>query len=97
MKKHLLKVAVVLVIAISMASCYTVEMTVGTGPQTGLTIEKKNHYVIGGLVALSTANIKEMAGNSKNYSVTISHTILDGFIAALTGGLYTPTTTIVKK
>ena len=97
MKKHLLKVAVVLVIAISMASCYTVEMTVGTGPQTGLTIEKKNHYVISGLVALSTANIKEMAGTSKNYSVTITHSILDGFIAALTGGLYTPTTVIVKK
>jgi len=97
MKKMILRIAVVVVIAISMASCYTVTMTVGQGPQTGLEIERKNHYVIGGLVALSTADIKEMAGTSKNYSVTISHTILDGFIAALTGGLYTPTTTIVKK
>jgi hypothetical protein len=38
-----------------------------------------------------------MAGDAKNYQVTITHTFVDGLINALTSGLYAPTTTIVKK
>ena len=46
---------------------------------------------------IKTANPTQMAGDAKNYQVTISHTVVDGLINILTGGLYTPTTTIVKK
>jgi len=38
-----------------------------------------------------------MAGDAKNYQVTIKHTFVDGLIGLLTNGIYTPTTTIVKK
>jgi hypothetical protein len=38
-----------------------------------------------------------MAGDAKNYQVTITHSFIDGLLNALTGVLYTPTTTIVKK
>jgi hypothetical protein len=38
-----------------------------------------------------------MAGDAKNYEVTTTHSFVDGLINLLTGGLYTPTTTIVKK
>ena len=58
---------------------------------------EKNHFLIGGLAALKTADPTKMAGESKNYQVTIKHTFVDGLINALTSGLYTPTTTIVKK
>jgi hypothetical protein len=38
-----------------------------------------------------------MAGDAKDYQVTIEHTFVDGLINALTFGIYTPTTTKVIK
>jgi hypothetical protein len=84
-------------LCLSITSCYTVSYAVGTGSQTGVTVVEKNHFLIGGLAALKTADPTKMAGESKNYQVTIKHTFVDGLINALTSGLYTPTTTIVKK
>ena len=63
----------------------------------GVTVIEKNHFVVAGLAAIKTADPTKMAGDAKNYQVTISQTVVDGLINILTGGLYTPTTTIVKK
>jgi hypothetical protein len=82
---------------LSMASCYTLTYTVGTGTQTGETIKKKNHYLIYGIAPLKTSDPIKMAGDAKNYEVTIKHTFVDGLLNLLTYGLYTPTTTIVTK
>ncbi len=84
-------------IAIIMTSCYTYTFNVGDGAQTGVTITEKNHYVLYGLAALSTSDPQQMAGGSQNYTVIIEHTLIDGLLNALTGGLYTPTTTTVRR
>jgi hypothetical protein len=97
MKNKFLSLTVLAFLCLSMASCYTLSYAVGNGSQTGVTIVQKNHYLIGGLAALKTADPTKMAGDSKNYQVTITHTFVDGLINALTSGLYAPTTTIVKK
>lgn len=80
-----------------MSSCYTLSYTVGKGPQMGVTVIEKNHFVVAGLAAIKTADPTKMAGDAKNYHVTITHTFVDGLINLLTSGLYTLTTTIVKK
>lgn len=97
MKNKFLSFALVCLISLSMASCYTVSYAVGSGSQTGETIMEKNHYLVGGLAPIKTANPTQMAGDAKNYQVTITHTFVDGLINVLTSGMYTPTTTIVKK
>ena len=97
MKNKFLSLTVLAFLCLSMASCYTLSYAVGNGSQTGVTIVQKNHYLIGGLAALKTADPTKMAGDSKNYQVTITHTFVDRLINALTSGLYAPTTTIVKK
>ena len=97
MKNKFLSFALVCLISLSMASCYTVSYAVGSGSQTGETIMEKNHYLVGGLATIKTANPTQMAGDAKNYQVTITHTFVDGLINVLTSGMYTPTTTIVKK
>ncbi|NLA24592.1 MAG: hypothetical protein GX879_06460, partial [Bacteroidales bacterium] len=58
---------------------------------------EKNHYLIMGLAPIKTSNPTEMAEGAQNYSVTIKHSFIDGVLSAITGGIYTPTTTIVKK
>ncbi len=97
MKNKFLSFAVVCLLSLSMASCYTVSYAVGSGAQTGATVVEKNHYLIGGLAPIKTADPSKMAGDAKNYQVTITHTFIDGLINVLTSGFYTPTTTIVKK
>lgn len=97
MKKGLLKVTLTLAIAVMMTSCYTFTATVGNGPQTGTKIVAHNHYVIDGLAPVSTANTKDMVGDAKDYSITVTHSFVDGFLAMLTGGIYTPTTVTVTK
>lgn len=89
--------SLIFAIAIMMASCYTVTATIGKGSQTGVEVKKPNHFLIAGLVPLGIANVQEMSGGAKDYEITVTHTFVDGLLSAITGGLYTPTTTIVKK
>lgn len=97
MKKSFLKLSFIFAIAIMMTSCYTFTATIGKGPQTGTKIVAHNHYLIAGLAPVSTANVKELTGDAKDYSITVSHSFLDGFLNMLTGGIYTPTTVTITK
>lgn len=97
MKKKLIQFTAVACICITMTSCYTVSYVVGNGPVTGYQVKEKNHYLIAGLAPIKTADPVKMAGEAKDYEVTITHTFVDGLINLLTSGLYTPTTTIVRK
>ncbi len=97
MKKKIMNFALVSFLCISMTSCYTLTYAVGSGPQTGVEVTEKNHYVVAGLAPIKTSDPSKMAGDAKNYQVTITHTFIDGLLNFLTGGIYTPTTTIVKK
>ena len=86
-----------LALALSLNSCYTYTHTVGNGPQNGETVTKKNHYFIYGLAKGNLSDPNEMAENADDYEVTIQHTFVDGLLNVLTFGIYTPTTTTVKK
>lgn len=97
MKNILIRTCTVLSLALLLTSCYTYSYTVGNGSQTGQVVESKNTYLIYGLVDLETSDPVDMADGAANYDVTIEHTFLDGLLAAITFGIYTPTTTIVRK
>jgi len=97
MKKTVLNLVLVLAMAFSLTSCYTYSFTVGKGAQKGIEYKKMNHYLIYGLAPIGVSNPKEMAGGAEDYDVTIKHTFVDGLINAITFGIYTPTTTIVRK
>jgi hypothetical protein len=84
-------------ICFTMSSCYTYTVSVGKGAQGEKVVSAKNHYLIDGLAAVGTADAKKLIGDAKDYDITISHSFVDGLIAFLTGGIYTPTTVSVKK
>jgi hypothetical protein len=97
MKKVLFNLTFVFTVSVLMTSCYTLTYSVGEGAKTGVTVTEKNHYVIYGLAPIKTSDPTKMAGGAKDYTVTIQHTFIDGLLNAITGGIYTPTTTTVKK
>jgi hypothetical protein len=97
MKKTIFNLTLALGLSLMMTSCFTYTVTVGNGAQTGVEVRKMNHYLIYGLAPVGVSDPKVMAGGATDYDVTITHTFIDGLINALTFGIYTPTTTIVKK
>lgn len=97
MRKGILNGLVLLVLPLLLSSCYTLNYSVGEGAKSGREIKARNHYLIYGLAPVKISDPAKMAGDSKDYTVTIKHSFLDGLINALTGGIYTPTTTIVRK
>lgn len=97
MKKNFFSLFLVISISLLVSSCYTLTYSVGRGSQKGVTVEEKNHYLIYGLAPIKTSDPVKMAGGAADYTVTISHTFVDGLLNAITGGIYTPTTTKVTK
>lgn len=97
MRKLVLNFVLLISVTLLLSSCYTLTYSVGRGAQKGMEIKEKNHYLIYGLAAIKTSDPTKMAGGAEDYDVTITHSFVDGLINAITGGIYTPTTTIVKK
>ncbi|WP_282039148.1 Bor family protein [Saccharicrinis aurantiacus] len=98
MKKGFLKVmGVALTCTFLMSSCYTYTSVVGDGAQGSKEVTEWNHYVIFGLAPVGVSNSKDMAGDSEDYEVTTTQTFVNGLVSAVTFGIYTPTTTTVKK
>ena len=97
MRKKLFNVVMILSLSFLATSCYTLTYSVGNGSQTGVEITEKNHFLVYGLATIKTSDPSEMAKGLTDYDVTITHTFIDGLISALTGGMYTPTTTKIRK
>lgn len=81
----------------ALSSCYTYTSVVGDGAQGNKEVTEWNHYVIYGLAPVGVSDSKEMADGAENYEVTTRQTFVNGLISGLTFGIYTPTTTTVKK
>lgn len=88
-----------LVLAGSMllTSCYTYTSVVGKGAQGNVKVTEWNHYLIQGLAPVKISDSKQMAGGAENYTVTTKLSFVNGLVAGLTFGFYTPTTTTVTK
>ncbi len=98
MKKSILKLSGVAFLCTTMlSSCYTYTSVVGDGAQGNKEVTEWNHYVIFGLAPVGVSDSKKMAGDNENYEVTTRQTFVNGLVSAITFGIYTPTTTTVKK
>ena len=96
-KKTIKSTIATLCLCFMLTSCYVQTTVVGNGAQGNNETKQWNHYVIGGLAPVGVADVSEMAGDAKDYTVTTKHSFVNGLIASITFGIYTPTTTIVKK
>lgn len=97
MKKAFKALSIAFAASVMLSSCYTYTSVVGKGAQGNQKVTKWNHYVIGGLVPVGVSDSKEMAGGATDYTVTTKESFLNGLIASITFGIYTPTVTTVTK
>jgi PBP1b-binding outer membrane lipoprotein LpoB len=88
----------ILVIAISLSSCYTLVHPVGNGAQGTNVVTKKQWYALFGAIPLNKVNSKEMAGGAENYTIKTQHKFIDYIISAFTSYVTITVQTVeVKK
>ena len=98
MKKKIIQlIAGTLLCSCLFTSCYVYTVVVGTGAKGNTEVTKWNSYVIYGLVPVGVSDAKVLAGGATDYTVTTRQTFVNGLVSGITFGIYTPTTTTVKK
>jgi predicted small secreted protein len=97
MKRAFKIMSVVFIASTMLTSCYSYTSVVGKGAQGNGQVTQWNHYVISGLAPVKVSDSKAMASGATDYTVFTRQTFVNGLVSALTGGLYTPTTTTVSK
>lgn len=97
MKKLVVRVALLVVIATSMSSCYVQTHVVGQGAKGTEKVKKWNHYIIGGLIPVGVSKPEELAGGAKDYTEVTKMSFVNGLLSGLTFGIYSPTTTEITK
>lgn len=96
-KNSMKMMAVLFATSMLLSSCYSYTSVVGEGAKGNSQTTKWNHYVVYGLAPVGVSDSKAMAGGAKNYTVHTRQTFINGLVASLTFGLYTPSTTTVTK
>ena len=94
MKKVLLSIIVLAL----MTSCYPTTTCVGTMKKHTPAVRVHsvwNHYLLGGLIPIgkNTLEDRQYVGENTDYKVKRRWTFMNGFLAVITSGIYTPTTT----
>ena len=76
-------------------SCFVQEVSVGMSEDAPVqqVAKVKNHYFLWGLVQPKKYEAKNFVKNDKQFRLQTKTTFWDGFLQALTSGIYTPTTT----
>jgi len=96
-KKSTKMMAILFASSMLLSSCYSYTSIVGEGAKGNSQTTEWNHYVVYGLAPVGVSDSKKMADGAKNYTVFTRQTFVNGLVASLTFGLYTPSTTTVTK
>lgn len=97
MKKAYLPFIGILVVSLSLSSCFSYRQKIGKGVRVKEVAEfqAKNHYLLMGLIPLKRADINTLHQDSLNYEFHSRQTFPDMLVSVLTAGIYTPSTTTV--
>ncbi len=86
----------VFLLAATLGGCYEHTVTVGAGAPRGPVVEDHwENFWIGGLIGHTRIDIAR-ACPSGDATIVAKQTFLNGLVAGLTGGIYTPTTLQIR-
>lgn len=89
--------AIAMTSATLLTSCYSYTTVVGKGAQGNKETKAWNHYVIYGLAPVGVSDSEALANGATDYTVNTKQTFVNGLVAAITFGIYTPTLTTVTQ
>ena len=81
-----------------LVGCYTIQHQVGNGSQTGVSVEKKQWFILWGLVPLNSVNTNQMSGGATDYTIKTVFNVVDVVIGIFTRvvTVYPRTVTVTK-
>ncbi len=91
-------VVLILVFCFSLLGCYTIQHQVGSGASSGVKMEKKQWFILFGLIPLNEVDTKAMAAGTENYTIQTQQSFVDVVIGVFTGyvTIYPRTVTVTK-
>jgi len=88
--------AAVLLLAVMTSGCYEHTITVGAGAPRGPVIyDHWENFWLGGLIGHTQVDVEQVCP-SGDATIVAKQTFLNGLVAGLTGGIYTPTTLEIR-
>jgi hypothetical protein len=98
MFKRFTAILMILVFAFVMVGCMANVHKVGNGAQGFDKMEKRQWYILWGLVPLNDVDTQNMAGDAMDYTIKTEHTPLDIVMNIFTGYItvYSRTVTVTK-
>ncbi len=97
MRSKLAVLALALAVGLAGSGCFTMTHTVGSGPQGRYKVERRQWFLLAGLIPLNTVDGGELAGGAKDFRITTQAGPIDVLVAILTYNLVSPRTVIVEK
>ena len=96
--KKVMAAVLLVVFCFVLVGCYTIEHQVGKGAQTGVSMEKKQWFILFGLVPLNKPNTNQMSGGATDYTIKTEQSVVDVVIGIFTGyvTIYPRTVTVIK-
>ncbi|MGH1366932.1 MAG: Bor/Iss family lipoprotein [Calditrichia bacterium] len=84
---------------VTLCGCYANVHTVGNGGNSANKVEKKQWYILWGLVPLNEVDSQVMAAGAENYTIKTEHKFVDMLIGVVTGivTIQPKTVTVTKE
>ena len=95
LSKKLIKKLLLLLLILSLSSCYTTQFVVGEGAKGNQTIKLKQTHFFSGLISFDIPEIKQII-DKEDYTIITKHSFIDLALNSFTFGIYTPTTVIIR-
>lgn len=94
--RHRGLMTVTLVALLPLVGCYEHTISVGGGaPSAPLVYDEWQNFWLGGLIGHTKVNLEEVCPSGRA-TIIAKQTFLNGFVSALTTGIYSPTTVQVR-
>ncbi|MBU0507827.1 Bor family protein [bacterium] len=96
--KRIIGAILILAFCMMLVGCYTHIHQVGNGAQTGVKMEKKQWYILWGLVPLNEVDSQQMAAGATDYTIRTQQSFVDVVIGLVTGmvTIYPRTVAVTK-
>ena len=84
----------IIVLMFTMVGCATHTHVIGNGGTESTMVEKRQWYVLWGLVPINEVSSAEMAAGARDYTIVTEASLIDGLISAVLGIVTVQTRTV---
>jgi len=96
--KKIIALIILLAFCTLLVGCFTIQHQIGKGAQTGVSVEKKQWYIVFGLAPLNEVDSQALAKGATDYTIKTQMSALDVVINIFTSQvtIYCQTVTVTK-